>query len=109
MTLHNDGKLGEYCKRNRQLLFFSLYFYIITVCLCVFQNFSKKFRNKKTLGDLAHYKNIEKMSEKNTTKKCAEKNIIYDNINTMYKQDLSNLSKEELINLLIKQIPKYNF
>ena len=49
------------------------------------------------------------MSEKNTTKKCAEKNIIYDNINTMYKQDLSNLSKEELINLLIKQIPKYNF
>ena len=31
------------------------------------------------------------------------KNIIYNNINTMYKQDLSNLTKDQLINLLLKQ------
>ena len=30
------------------------------------------------------------------------KNIIYTNINNMLKQDLSNLSKDQLINFIIK-------
>ena len=34
------------------------------------------------------------------------KNIIYNNINTMYKQDLSNLTKDQLIDLLLKQNTK---
>ena len=41
-----------------------------------------------------------------STKNRDPKNIIYTNINKMYKQDLSNLNKDQLINLLIKQNTK---
>ena len=46
------------------------------------------------------------MSEKIATKKREPKNIIYTNINNMYKHNLSSLTKEELMNLLIKQNAK---
>ena len=42
------------------------------------------------------------MSEKIATKIHDQKNIIYNNINNMLKQDLSNLSKDQLINFIIK-------
>ena len=58
------------------------------------------------------------MSEKNKTKKCGlrattnkrglsatTKNIIYNNYN-MKSQDLSNLNKDQLIDLLLKQNTK---
>ena len=46
------------------------------------------------------------MSEKIATKKRELKNFIYNNTNTMYKHNLSNLTKDELINLLLKQNKK---
>ena len=49
------------------------------------------------------------MSEKNTTKSCGlratPQNLIYNNYN-MKRQDLSNLNKDQLINLLLKQNTK---
>ena len=45
------------------------------------------------------------MTQKIDTKN-REQNIIYDNINNMDKQNLSNLSKDQLIDLLLKQNTK---
>ena len=57
---------------------------------------------------MAHYYNIVKMSEKIAPKKRELKNLIYSYSNNMRKQDLCNLTKEQLINLLLKQNTKIN-
>ena len=46
------------------------------------------------------------MNLKLANKKRAPKNLIYSYSNNMDKQDLSNLTKEQLINLLLKQNTK---
>ena len=48
----------------------------------------------------------KKISTQSRGLRATPKNIIQTNINKMYKQDLTNLTKEQLINLLLKQNKK---
>ena len=48
----------------------------------------------------------KKIETKNRGLRATPQNIIYNNINTMNKEKLSNLSKEQLINLLLRQQDK---